>query len=198
MADRGRFVLGRQHDAGPARQRRQRGPHVIQKRTHILVVLRQRGIDPLAVGFGKTTGLQEPVDEKAQACLRRHAPGRHMRTVQKAQKFQVLHHVAHCRGRDAFGHRARQRARAHRLSGRKIAFHDAAEYFAGPVGHVRQHPRSLLPVEVLRRHGRNNGPSRVLVNPVARHPKGCAPAPLRHIWRRQMKGNIHAPLRPRT
>jgi hypothetical protein len=61
--------------------------------------------------------------------------GRDVRAVQKAQIFQILHHVADVAA-DLFRHGARQGARTDRLARGKIAFDHAAKDLARAVVHV--------------------------------------------------------------
>jgi len=76
--------------------------------------------------------LEQAVDEKAQAALCGHATGARMGRVEKAQRFEVRHHVAYRSGRQGDRKPLAQRARANRLARREKRLDEVAKYFAGP------------------------------------------------------------------
>ncbi len=87
--------------------------------------------------------LEQPVDEQAQARLRRQAAGARMRRVDEAERLQIRHDVAHRGRRQRHRQRAAQIARADRLAGGEIGLDDALEDLARALVELAQARGSL-------------------------------------------------------
>ena len=126
------LVLGREHQAGAARQARQ---HLAGLGQHML----QRGaaarrldlrLDHAALLVGEIAEFHEGIDEEAQPLLRRKPARRDMRRIDEAEMLQIAHDVAHRRRRQRVRKHTGQVARADRLAVLKIGIDDQPENVA--------------------------------------------------------------------
>ena len=152
MLDRG-FVFRSEDEGGTMRHARERRADPVEHGGHIGRVRAERFLDLLAVFGLDIADFQKAIDEHAQADLRGNAPGRDMRAVQKAEKFEILHDVADGGGRDLLAHRAGERAGADGIAGIEIGLDHAAKHLARAFVHFRQYLARvchLLPVMSIR------------------------------------------------
>ena len=78
--------------------RRQCGANIIKQSSDILVGVAHGLFNLAAIITGYVIHFQNTVDKHAQAKLRWHTPRAGVRTVEQAEVFEVLHHIAHgCR-----------------------------------------------------------------------------------------------------
>ena len=138
VADGRAVALRGEDQGGAAGEARERRPHAVERRGDVAGVLRRAhgGFEPLAVLARHGADLQEAIHKEPEACLGGHAASAHMRVAQEAHLLQVLHDVTDSGGRDLFGKRSGQAARAYRGAGLQISLDHPAKDFAGAVVHL--------------------------------------------------------------
>ena len=91
---------------------------------------REFAVDIPLLALIKVAELQQAIDEKAQARLRRPPTSHGVRAVEQPQHFQIGHRVADRSRRKRQPAALGQRPRPHRLARRQVRFHDLAEDLA--------------------------------------------------------------------
>jgi len=122
--------LRRQHQAGSARQPRQRRHGVLEQPFQVFGRTRALHVDLAALGLGEVADLEDAVDEQAKPGLGRQPAGRGVRREQQPGLLQVRHDVADGGRRQVDVEPLRQRARADRLAGLEIGVDDVAQNLA--------------------------------------------------------------------
>ena len=89
-------------DRGAARHARQRRADPLQQGRHIARLIAHMRVDHFTIRMGDRANLEQSIDKKPQAELRRNPPRRDMRAAQQAEIFKILHHVTDRRRRNAF------------------------------------------------------------------------------------------------
>ena len=140
----GRVRLGNQDDARRAGQVGQQRSRRLEHRGPVLGLAFERMLNARQFMLFEVLDLQDSVDEHAQSQLGRNPACRNMRTLEKAQKLQVLHDVPDRGGRNALGNAAGQRTGANGFSLVQVGLDEGAEDILSPgIEHVERCDRSV-------------------------------------------------------
>ena len=123
-------MLGRDHEAGAARQSRKHHRCLCQHVFQAARLGRHARLNRRPFGGSEFPDLQQAIHEQTQAPLGWHPAGAGVRRIEQTQRFEVRHYVANGGRRERVRQALRKGSRAHRLSRGEVGVHEMAKDLA--------------------------------------------------------------------